>query len=421
MKPISAWTAAGSATALLLTGCVANQPAASSGTTGGTLTVTAKSDSCAVSASTVTSGNATFRVTNAGDKTTEFYLLASDGLRIVAEKENIAPGASSDLSVTLQPGTYFTACKPGMRGENVGETEFNVTGEVVELSGEDKALLEAAVADYVNFVKNEVAELQPKVTKLTEAYASGDDETAKAMFATTRVHYERIEPIAEALGVLDPRIDYREIDYLAEAKALAADDPTFTEWLGFHRIEKDLWTPAKTAVQPDGSSAWDGWQPSTSAQRKKIAATLNADIANLYDTVHAADFITTQGLDIAAVSNGASALLEEIAVGKVTGEEDWWSHTDLYDFQGNLQGARIAFDLVAPIAERKSDAGKKLVTTINTEFDKLQALLDKYGSLKAGYVSYDKVTRAQQRELVDQIDATREPLSKLTNAVLGID
>lgn len=422
MKPHLRWTAAGSTTALLLTGCVANQPTASSDTTsGGVLTVTAKSDSCAVSASTVTSGNATFRVTNAADKTTEFYLLASDGLRIVAEKENIAPGASSDLSVTLQPGTYFTACKPGMRGENVGEAEFNVTGEVVELSGEDKALLEAAVADYVNFVKNEVAELQPKVTKLNEAYASGDDEAAKAMFATTRVHYERIEPIAEALGVLDPRIDYREIDYLAEAKALAADDPTFTEWLGFHRIEKDLWAPAKSAVQPDGSSAWDGWQPSTSAQRKKIAATLNADIANLYDTVHAANFITTQGLDIAAVSNGASALLEEIAVGKVTGEEDWWSHTDLYDFQGNLQGARIAFDLVAPIAERKSDAGKELVTTINTEFDKLQALLDKYGSLKAGYVSYDKVTRAQQRELVDQIDATREPLSKLTNAVLGID
>ena len=72
-----------------------------------------------------------------------------------------------------------------------------------------------------------------------------------------------------------------------------------------------------------------------------------------------------------------------------------------------------------PIAERKSD-GKELVTSIGTEFDKLQALLDKYGNLKDGYVSYDKVDRDQQRELIDQIDATREPLSKLTNAVLGI-
>jgi iron uptake system component EfeO len=404
MKTALRWTSATGATALLLTGCVAHQSDTTSGD--GAITITANADSCLASANSATSGPATFRVNNNGEVTTEFYLLAADGLRIVAEKENIAPGASADLTVTLQPGKYFTACKPGMRGENIGEAEFTVTGQTVEVTGEDKALLDAAVADYVSFVKNEVSELQPQVAKLAAAYESGDDATAKTLFATTRIHYERIEPIAEALGILDPRIDYREIDYLAEAKALAKDDPTFTQWLGFHRIEKDLWTPAKNAVQPDGTSAWDGWQPSTTSQRKVIADTLVADIGKLYTTVHAADFVTTQAVDIATVSNGASGLLEEIAVSKVTGEEDWWSHTDLYDFQGNLQGARIAFDLVAQIT---------------TEFDKLQALLDKYGNVKDGYVSYDKVSRAQQRELVDQLDATREPLSKLTNAVLGIN
>ena len=421
------WLAACGSATLLLTGCVANRPVAAtepSGTaseaTGGALSVTSTAEACQVSASTTTSGNATFLILNSADKTTEFYLLGEDGLRIVAERENIAPGASAELSVALQPGKYFTACKPGMRGVNVGETEFTVTGEKIELSGEDQELFDAAVVDYVNFVKNEVSELAPNVDKLAEAYASGDDETAKTLFAVTRVNYERIEPIAEALGVLDPRIDYREIDYVAEADALAGDDPTFTEWLGFHRIEKDLWPPAKDAVQPDGSSALEGWKASTTDDRQRIAAALVADVTKLYDTVHAADFIKTQKLDIATVSNGASGLLEEIAVGKVTGEEDWWSHTDLWDFQANLQGARIAFDLVAPIAERKSETGRELVTSIGSEFDKLQTLLDKYGNLKDGYVSYDKVDRDQQKELVDQIDATREPLSKLTNAVLGI-
>ena len=415
-------------TALAIGGCVANTPvpAGSSGspsdpgtTTAGVLTVSSTDTACTVSAATTASGNATFQISNSGGKTTEFYLLGSDGLRIVAEKENIAPGASAELSVSLQPGDYFTACKPGMRGANVGETAFTVTGDPIELSGEDQELFAKAVADYVNFVKNEVAELQPKVDELAQAYATGDDETARGLFATTRVHYERIEPIAEALGVLDPRIDYREIDYLAEADQLKGDDPTFTEWLGFHRMEKDLWVPAQDAVQPDGASAWEGWEPSTAEQRKVIADTLVADIAKLYDTVHAADFIAAQGLDIATVSNGASGLLEEIAVGKVTGEEDWWSHTDLYDFQANLQGARIAFDLVAPIAERKAE-GQELVAQIIAEFDKLQALLDQYGSLETGFVSYAEVNRDQQRELTDQIDALREPLSKLTNAVLGI-
>ncbi|HAM44867.1 MAG TPA: hypothetical protein DCM67_07620 [Propionibacteriaceae bacterium] len=404
--------------ALTFSGCVANVSTTSAD---GVLTVTSTADACTVSSNTTTSGNTTFQITNSGTQTTEFYLLSSDGLRIVAEKENIAPGSNAELTVSLQPGDYFTACKPGMRGENVGETAFTVTGEAVELAGEDAELLSTAVSDYLNFVKNEVAELQPEVAKFAQTYAEGDDATARDLFATTRVHYERIEPIAEALGVLDPRIDYREIDYLAEAEALAKDDETFTQWLGFHRMEKDLWVPAKDAVQPDGTSAWDGWEPSTAAERKVLADTLVSDVNKLYETVNADDFSSAQGVDIATVSNGASGLLEEIAVGKVTGEEDWWSHTDLYDFQANLQGSRVAFELVAPIAERKSETGKELVASITSEFDKLQAQLDEYGSLKDGYVSYDTVTRDQQRELVDQIDATREPLSKLTNAVLGIN
>lgn len=405
-------------------GCSATTPTGNASSSapgsaaGGAITVSSTDTECEVSTGTAKSGTATFNVKNEGTKVTEFYLLGGDGLRIVGEKENIAPGASADLTVSLQPGKYFTACKPGMRGANVGEAAFTVTGDPVKVSGADKELYDAAVADYVNFVKNEVAELQPKVEDFVKAYTAGDDAKARQLFAPTRVHYERIEPIAEALGILDPRIDYREIDYLAEADALKKDDPTFTEWLGFHRMEKDLWQPAKDAVQPDGTNAWEGWRPSTPEKRAALGKTLNADIAKLYDTVHGENFIAEQGLDISTVANGASALLEEIATGKVTGEEDWWSHTDLYDFQGNLQGARIAFDLVAPIAQRTPD-GTELVTTIDTEFDALQKLLDKYGSLDKGFVSYDKVGRDQQRELVDQIDATREPLSKLTGTVLG--
>lgn len=124
MKTALRWTATAGAAVLLLTGCVANQPAGDGPTN--VLTVTANADSCAVSASSATSGRATFRVTNAGDQTTEFYLLAADRLRIVAEKEDIAPGALAELTVTLAPGKYFTACKPG--GAKVGEAEFTVIG-----------------------------------------------------------------------------------------------------------------------------------------------------------------------------------------------------------------------------------------------------------------------------------------------------
>lgn len=399
-----------------LSGCVENAPQSEAGA----IAVSSTDSACQVASATAGSGTTTFAITNDGAKTTEFYLLGEDRLRIVSEKENIAPGQSANLTVSLQPGTYYTACKPGMRGANVGEAEFTVTGDAIELSGEDQELFDAAVADYVNFVKNEVAELQPQVEEFAAAYIAGDDDTARDLYAKVRVHYERIEPVAEALGVLDPRIDYREIDYLAEADLLEQDDPTFTQWLGFHRMEKDLWQPKEGQLQPDGSSAFDGWAPSDEATRKVIGETLVSDVNALYDAVHAPDFIAEQQLNIATVSNGASALLEEIAVGKVTGEENWWSHYDLWDFQANLEGSRIAFDLVAPIAERKGDEGKALVADINQRFDDLEAELAKYGSLEKGFVLYDTVDDAARKELTAKLDAVREPLSKLTNAVLGI-
>ncbi|MBO1902890.1 peptidase M75 family protein [Leucobacter weissii] len=419
-KKLFALTGLAAASTMLLAGCVQNQPS-SEEPSGNVLTVSSTADACDVSAATAESGNVTFTIANDGDQTTEFYLLGEDGLRIVSERENIAPGSSADLSVSLQPGDYFTACKPGMRGANIGEAAFQVTGEPIELTGEDQELFDQVVVDYINFVKNEIAELVPNVEEFAQAYIDGDDDTARELYADIRVNYERIEPVAEALGVLDPRIDYREIDYLAEADLLAEDDPTFTEWLGFHRIEKDLWVPEDDAVQPDGASAWEDWEPSTDEQRKTIGETLISDVNALYDAVHDENFIADQQIDVATVSNGASSLLEEIAVGKVTGEENWWSHYDLWDFQANLEGSRIAFDLVAPIAERKGAEGTELVTTINAEFDALQALLDQYGNLDDGFVLYDEVTTEQQNELVDQINALREPLSKLTGTVLGIE
>jgi iron uptake system component EfeO len=407
-----------SVTCLALGGCAPNT---TNGTSEDGIQVSSTADACEVSADTAESGTNTFTITNDGDRVTEFYLLGDDGLRIVSEQENIAPGASAQMTVSLQPGAYFTACKPGLRGANVGEAAFTVSGEAVELAAQDDDLYTEAVGSYVDFVKNEVAELVPNVEEFAQAYMDGDDERARELFAATRVNYERIEPIAEALGTLDPRIDYREVDYLAEAAELRGDDPSFTEWLGFHRMEKDLWPPQEGDLNADGSSAFEQWTPSSDEDRARIGQRLIADVQDLYDTVHDQGFAEDQQMNISTVSNGAIALLEEVAVTKVTGEEDWWSHYDLWDFQANVEGSRLAFELVAPIAERKGEEGRQLVTTINEEYDALEALLAEYGSLEDGFVLYDQVTAEQQAELTRQIDELREPLSRLTGTVLEIE
>ncbi|WKK62015.1 iron uptake system protein EfeO [Corynebacterium sp. P3-F1] len=399
---------------LPLAGCVENS-------SGDAIEVQAKEDACQVATDSVESGTSTFSITNEGERVTEFYVLADDGLRVIAERENIAPGSTAELTVQLEPGNYFTACKPGLRGANVGQSEFTVTGEPIQYDESDEKRFNEARDNYVAFVQNEVAELLPKVEEFAEAYAAGDDEKAKALYPTTRVHYERIEPVAEALGVLDARIDYREVDYIAEADELKEDDPSFTEWLGFHRMEKDLWPPAEDAKNADGAPAREGWEPSTPEHRREIADTLIADVEQLNTTVNADNFIEDQDITADTVSNGAMGLLEEVATTKVTGEENWWSHKDLYDFQANIQGSRIAFDMVKGIAAERGEEGKQLIDDIESRFNDIQELLDQYGSLETGFVDYDQVDAGEQAKLTRSLDALREPLSNLTGTVLGLN
>ncbi|MCT2087374.1 EfeM/EfeO family lipoprotein [Microbacterium enclense] len=399
-------TAAAGAAVLVLSGCVAKTDAAA----GGTLTVTSTADGCEVSAATATSGTLAFDVVNDGDQVTEFYLLASDGLRIVGEVENIAPGASRSLTVTAQPGDYFTLCKPGMVGEGVGRAPFSVSGDAVAVDGEDAEQKQQAIDLYAAFVKDQVGQLLPAVQIFTSVYAAGDDATAREQYPRVRAYYERIEPIAEALGDLDPRIDYREVDAVAEGLT----------WTGFHRIEKDLWVPAEDALNADGETpAWKDWAPSTPAERASYGDTLVTDTQELYDYVHSDAFeqaLTDQG--VAGISNGAIALLDEVATGKISGEEDWWSGTDLYDFAANVEGSKMAFSLVRDFAESKGDKGASLVTRIDAGYADLEAALAAHGSADAGFVAYSQLTEDDKRQLTDLINALAEPLSQLTVTVL---
>ncbi|MEV8369624.1 iron uptake system protein EfeO [Microbacterium sp. NPDC064584] len=390
----------------VLAGCVAKTPAAASDT----FAVSASDTACDVSAATATSGTVAFEVTNSGSDVTEFYLLASDGLRIVGEAENIAPGASRTLTVVAQPGEYVTVCKPGMVGDGVGRAAFTVSGEKVQIDGPDAEQKQQAVDLYAAFVKDQVSQLVPQVDAFVTAYESGDDETARAAYPQVRAYYERIEPIAEALGDLDPRIDYREVDAVAEG----------LEWTGFHRIEKDLWVPAQDALNADGETpAWQDWAPSTTQERAAYGDQLIADVAELYDYVHSGQFeevLDAQG--VAGLSNGAIALLDEVATGKISGEEDWWSGTDLWDFAANVEGSKMAFSLVEEFAAGKGEDGAALVAEIDAGYAALEASLAAHGSLASGFVGYSALTDADKREFTDLINALAEPLSQLTVTVL---
>ncbi len=266
-----------------------------------------------------------------------------------------------------------------------------MTGDRVTIAGPDAAQKQQAIDALRRFRQGAGRAARARPRKASSSFTSnGDDEAAKAQFPIVRTHYERIEPVAEALGDLDPRIDYREVDAKAEG----------LDWTGFHRIEKDLWEPAQGALNSDGETdAWEDWEPSTPEQRAELGEQLVADVTELYDFVHSDDFTTylnDQGVDW--LSNGAIALLDEVAAGKITGEEDWWSGTDLWDFAANVEGSKMAFTLVRDFAASKGEPGHSSSTEIDAGYTALETELAKFGNLEDGFVNYCELTDEDKRD-----------------------
>lgn len=366
-----------------LAGCTSNSP---SGAGNGELTVTSTATECQVSANSAPSGTVVFKVKNTGNEVTEFYLLASDGLRIVGEIENITPQLTRDLVVQVPPGKYYTSCKPGMVGNGI-QAAFTVTdsGKKLEATGDDKALITTATGLYASYVKDQTDKLLSGTESFVKAYKAGDFDKARALYAPTRIYWERIETVAESFGDLDPSMDAREADLEPGQK-----------WTGWHKIEKDLWPP-KT-----------GYTALTAAERNSVADQLLKDTRTLHSRTR------TQTYTVDGMGNGSKGLLDEVATGKVTGEEETWSHTDLWDFQGNVDGAKVAFENLRPLLTKKDPA---LETSVATKFTALQKVLDKH-SKGDGFKLYTELSKTEIKELSDAVNALSEPLSKVTAAVL---
>ena len=380
-KP-AALAAAVVAVPLLLTGCTDNTKA--SDTLGGAIEVVSSNTECKISVDSVPSGNLSFSVKNDGTEVTEFYLLAADGLRILGEVENIGPGLTRNLVVTAPAGTYTTACKPGMEGDGIrGALEVTQSGAGPSADADFQHLLDTATGQYASYVKDQSEQLLTGTRQFAAAFAAGNVEEARSLYAATRQHWERIEPVAESFGDLDPHLDAREADLEPGQK-----------WTGWHRAEKDLFPPADyTAL--------------TAAERSAIAERMVADTKDLVER--------TRTLEISAdmLGNGAKELLDEVATGKVTGEEEIWSHTDLWDFQANVDGAHIAFESLKPALLQKDAA---LAGSLDEKFAALQAELATHAE-GTGFASYDKLAPEQVQRLASLVDALGEPLSRLTAAV----
>lgn len=334
---------------------------------GGVISVTATDTACDLSATTAPAGTVTFAVTNAGTTTNEFYLYG-EGDRIVSEVENITPGLTRTLTVELtEPATLQSACKPGMVGDGI-RADFTITGTATK--GSADAQVAKAITDYRAYVAGEADELVTRTGTFVAA--------VKALYAPARHPWETIEPVAESFGDLDPRIDGRE------------DVARGQEFTGYRRLEKDLWM--------------DGLQPDSDA----VADQLLADVTEI-----AARSATVEPTAL-SIANGAKALLDEVATGKITGEEERWSHADLWDFDGNLEGSRQALATLRPVITERDPALQKALDARCTE---LSSGLATHRTAEGGYVSCTALTAADLKALTVSLDALAEEVAKVPGAV----
>ena len=249
----------------------------------------------------------------------------------------------------------------------------------VDTSKDTKEQLKQATDLYKKFVENQVDTLLKDTEKFAETIKSGNLDEAKKQYPVIRMAYERSEPIAESFGELDVNIDFRLADYLEENK-------TEEGWRGFHRIEKIM------------------WEQNTTKGTEEYADQLVKDIKELKAKVATVE--VTPDLMV----TGAVDLLNEVATQKITGEEEIYSHTDLYDFKANIEGAEEIFKIFKPLIEKKDS---KLAKDLTEKFATINSLLDKYKTDEKHYKLYTDLTKENTKELSEAVTKLGEPLSQM--------
>ena len=390
----------GAASALALAGCSGSaSPASTDAPTGDggaaqvTITLTGDSgDSCNLDYTTAPAGPITFTVVNKSSTAiTEIELQSRS--RILGEKENLAPGlAPVSFTVRLDGGTYQVYC-PGADTET---QDFTVTGAAPSESGGTAAdLLDEGTAGYAAYTRGVIGDMVTAVANLTTAVDAGDLEAAKKQYALARPFYEKIESDVDGfvLDGFDPTDNHGNLDYLIDMRESTPVDDA-VGWSGFHAIERDLFQNG-----------------AITDQTKTYAADLATNTGKLQQLL---ETLTYKPEDLA---NGASGLLEEVQSTKISGEEEAYSHIDLVDFAGNVEGAQQAFAFLRPGLDEIDPA---LSAQVADQFDAVTKLLDTYRDSAAlgGYKEWTAELKASDAaKLSKAVQALQEPVSRIAEKV----
>ena len=305
--------------------------------------------------------------------------LAGQNGTILAEAEDVGPGLSGSFSLTLDPGSYTVGCQA--RTPTAQQLRLTVTAPqqraLTSTQADTHRLLASAATTYAAYIRGEVAELVTTTESFTRAVVAQNVPLAMTRYALARVHYERIESVAETFGQLDALIDER-----------VNDVPAGRAWSGFHRLEDALWATHNLT----GTTG--------------VAGELDLAVANLQVLVN------RTVVQPAQLADGAAALLSEVGATKITGEEERYSHLDAVDLSANVAGAQEAATLLMPGLTRLDPA---LATVLAHRFAALDAVVAAIPA--AARADWQDATPELRAQLSAAVDAAAAPLAMVAAEV----
>ena len=341
------------------------------------VTVTIHPHSCEPNALTVPAGHASFRIVNRSDRAVEWEIL--DGVLVLEERENIAPGLSQVINANLLPGDYAITC--GLLSNPRGTLQVTPTAasEAAAKARPSMVAFIGPLSEFRVYLNTQSSALIKAVTALEQAIEAGDLNQAQALYVPARAAYQRIAPASQRLAELDNSINARA-DYFEKRE----QDPDF---VGFHRIEYALFQQRNL----------DGLAP--------VAQRLVADVSTLKQQLLAQSLPPEQLVSI--LVRNLNTLAD---VRASSGEEERYSHTDLNGFAGNLFAARKVVDLLRPLL---TQSAADVLPTIDSAIAALDAQLNGF-TVKDGYARYDTLSADQRKQIADKAKV-------LADALDGID
>lgn len=333
--------------------------------------------SCDPNELSVPAGHASFRIVNRSDRAVEWEIL--DGVLVIEERENIAPGLSQVINANLQPGDYAITCGLLSNPRGVLHVTPTAASDAAAKAKPSMVAFVGPLSEFRVYLASQSSALIKAVTALNQAIASGDLSQAQALYLPARAAYQRLAPAAQRLAELDNSINARA-DYFEKRE----QDPAF---VGFHRVEYALFQQRNL----------DGLNP--------VAERLLADVTTLKQQLLAQALPPEQLVNI--VVRNLNTLAD---VRAASGEEERYSHGDLNGFAGNLETAHKVVELLRPML---SKSAVDLLPKIDTALSDFDNVLNSF-KVKDGYATYDTVSGEQRKQIADKAKA-------LADALDGID